>query len=109
MKTRPITVRLLTALLTLCMLLSLAPISAYAADSTVSDETELKAALEDADCTEIKLGGNIETTWELEVNRTVTLDLNGYALSCSSHSIVFDEAENRMHTIKAVLVAMLGA
>ena len=84
MKTRPITVRLLTALLTLCMLLSLASISVFAADSTVSDETELKAALEDADCTEIKLGGNIETTWELEVNRTVTLDLNGYALSCSS-------------------------
>ena len=26
-----------------------------------------------------------------------------------SHSIVFDEAENRMHTIKAVLVAMIGA
>ena len=25
-----------------------------------------------------------------------------------SHSIVFDEAENRMHTIKAVLVAMIG-
>jgi ornithine carbamoyltransferase len=27
----------------------------------------------------------------------------------SSHSIVFDQAENRMHTIKAVLVATLGA
>jgi len=27
----------------------------------------------------------------------------------SSHSIVFDEAENRMHTIKAVMVATLGA
>ncbi|WP_103759693.1 ornithine carbamoyltransferase [Streptomyces sp. SM10] len=26
----------------------------------------------------------------------------------SSHSVVFDEAENRMHTIKAVLVATLG-
>ena len=25
------------------------------------------------------------------------------------NSIVLDEAENRMHTIKAVLVAMLGA
>ena len=27
----------------------------------------------------------------------------------SEHSVVFDEAENRMHTIKAVLVATLGA
>ncbi len=26
----------------------------------------------------------------------------------SRHSIVFDQAENRMHTIKAVLVATLG-
>jgi len=26
----------------------------------------------------------------------------------SHHSIVFDEAENRMHTIKAVMVATLG-
>lgn len=27
----------------------------------------------------------------------------------SRHSIVFDEAENRMHTIKAVMVATLGS
>ena len=27
----------------------------------------------------------------------------------SPHSIVFDQAENRMHTIKAVMVATLGA
>lgn len=26
----------------------------------------------------------------------------------SNHSIVFDEAENRMHTIKAIMVATLG-
>jgi ornithine carbamoyltransferase len=26
----------------------------------------------------------------------------------SKHSLVFDEAENRMHTIKAVMVATLG-
>ena len=26
----------------------------------------------------------------------------------SKHSIVFDQAENRMHTIKAILVATLG-
>ena len=27
----------------------------------------------------------------------------------SKHSVVFDQAENRMHTIKAVMVATLGA
>ena len=63
MKKRPIKTKLLTALLTLCMVLSLAPITAFAVDSTVSNETELTAALENADCAEIKLGGNIETTW----------------------------------------------
>jgi ornithine carbamoyltransferase len=26
----------------------------------------------------------------------------------SGHSVVFDEAENRLHTIKAVMVATLG-
>lgn len=72
-----------TLLLALVLALSLAPISAFAADSTVSNEAELKAALENADCAEIKLGGNIETPWELDVGRTVTLDLNGYTLSCS--------------------------
>ena len=83
MKNKAFKTKLLTALLTLCMVLSLAPISAFAVDSTVSNETELTAALENADCGEIKLGGNIETTWELDVGRTVTLDLNGYTLSCS--------------------------
>ena len=71
----------LAVLLTLCIVFTLVPMSVFAADSTVSNETELKAALENADCAEIKLGGNIEITWELEVNRTVTLDLNGYTLS----------------------------
>ena len=80
--------RLLTALLTLCLVLSLTPISAttvFAADATtVTSEAELTTALDNADCTEIKLGGNIETTVKLNVERTVTLDLNGYTLSCSS-------------------------
>jgi len=56
----------------------------FATDSTVSNETELKSALENTEFSEIRLGGNIETTWELDVERTVTLDLNGYTLSCSS-------------------------
>ena len=84
MQNKTLKAKLLTAMLTLCMVLSLVPLSAFAADSTVSNETELKAALENADCTEIKLGGNIETAEKLDVERTVTLDLNGYTLSCSS-------------------------
>ena len=80
--------RLLTALLTLCLVLSLTPISAttvFAANAaTVTNETELTTALDNADCTEIKLGSNIETTVGLNVERTVTLDLNGYTLNCSS-------------------------
>lgn len=81
-------------LLALVLTLSLTPISAFAADSTVSTETELESALKNADCAEIKLGGNIETTGELEVNRTVTLDLNGYTLSCSET----DEDIIRVHS-----------
>mgnify|MGYP004598291969 CR=1 FL=1 len=84
MKTSTIRTRLLIALLALYMVLSLMPLSFFAAGLTVSNETELTTALNNADCTEIKLGGNIETAWELEVNRTVALDLNGYTLSCSS-------------------------
>ena len=101
MQTTTIKTKLLTVLLTLCMVLSLVPMSAFAADSTVSDETELEAALENADCTEIKLGGNIETTWKLDVERTVTLDLNGYTLSCSStDESIFRVCSNGNLTVK---------
>ncbi len=83
MQTKTIKTKLLTALLTLCMVLSLVPLSVFAANSTVSNESELESALKNADCAEVKLGGNIETTWRLDVERTVTLDLNGFTLSCS--------------------------
>lgn len=90
MKNKAIKTKLLTALLTLCMLLSLVPMTAataFAANTTtVTNETELTAALNNADCTEIKLGSNIETTGKLYVERTMTLDLNGHTLSCSSEN-----------------------
>ncbi len=80
---------------TLCMALSFVPIPAFAEDPAVSNATQLKEALENAERAEIKLGGNIELPIELpkdpdelptglDVERTVTLDLNGYTLSYSS-------------------------
>ena len=90
MKNEAFKTKLLTVLLTLCMLLSLVPMTAataFAANTTtVTNETELTAALNNADCAEIKLGSNIETTGKLYVERTVTLDLNGHTLSCSSEN-----------------------
>ena len=90
MKNKAIKTKLLTVLLALCMVLSLVPMTAataFAANTTtVTNETELTAALNNADCTEIKLGSNIETTGKLYVERTVTLDLNGHTLSCSSEN-----------------------
>lgn len=71
----------------LCIALSLAPITAttaFAESATVSSEAELTAALEDADCPEIKLGSNVEISQFLTVKRTVTLDLNGNTLTCSN-------------------------
>ena len=83
--------KLTAILLALCLALSLVPMTAataFAANTTtVTNETELTAALNNADCTEIKLGSNIETTGKLYVERTVTLDLNGHTLSCSSENM----------------------
>ena len=63
MKMRHKRAKLPTILLALCMVMSLMPLSAFAENSTVSNETELKSALENADFADIKLGGNIETGW----------------------------------------------
>ena len=84
MKKRSLQGKITAFILTLCLAAPQMSMLTFATDSTVSNETELKSALENTEFSEIRLGGNIETTWELDVERTVTLDLNGYTLSCSS-------------------------
>lgn len=84
MKKRSLQGRITAFILTLCLAAPQMSMLTFAENSTVSNETELKSALENTEFAEIKLGGNIETTWELDVERTVTLDLNGYTLNCSS-------------------------
>lgn len=84
MKKRSLQGRITAFILTLCLAAPQMSMLTFAENSTVSNETELKSALGNTEFAEIKLGGNIETTWELDVERTVTLDLNGYTLSCNS-------------------------
>jgi ornithine carbamoyltransferase len=51
---------------------------------------------------ETKIGEDIFRKFDLD-GMEVTEDVFE-----SKHSVVFDEAENRLHTIKAVMVATLG-
>ena len=76
--------KLMSMFFSLCLIISFVPIPAFAEDSAVINATQLETALKDADRAEIKLGGNIELSTGLDVERTVTLDLNGYTLSYSS-------------------------
>ena len=100
MKNR-LTRKIIAMFFTLCMALSFVPIPAFAEDSTVSNATQLEEALEDAERAEIKLGGNIELSTGLYVERTVTLDLNGYTLSCSlTDEDIFTIRSNGNLTVK---------
>lgn len=85
----------------ICMVLSFVPIPTFAEDSAVNNATQLEKALEDANRAEIKLGGNIELSTGLKVKRTVTLDLNGYTLSCSlTDEDIFTISSNGNLTVK---------
>lgn len=71
--------RLLSLLLILCLCAALLPVTALAAETTVANETDLRNALSTGGT--VKLGKNIELTYALGINNTVTLDLNGYEIT----------------------------
>lgn len=72
--------KLLSTLLTLCLILVMAPVTALAADAEVTTEDELKAAV--ANGGSIMLGNDIALTSRVEITSgTVTIDLNGHTIS----------------------------
>lgn len=71
--------RLLSLLLILCLCAALLPVTALAAETTVTNEEDLRTALSKGGT--VKLGGNINLAAALEINNTVTLDLNGYEIA----------------------------
>ena len=71
--------RLLSLLLILCLCAALLPVTALAAETTVTNEEDLRTALSKGGT--VKLGGNINLAAALEINNIVTLDLNGYEIT----------------------------
>ena len=85
--------RILSILLTLCMVLCLVSTSVFAEDNMaasgtaeVSTAAELVSAIREASYGTVKLTSDITIYTTLVVNRTVTLDLNGYVLKYGSSS-----------------------
>ena len=77
--------QLVSILFALCMVLCLVPLAAFAEGETenvqvVADQTTLVAAMADTSVTTVKLAADINIDATLKVDRTVTLDLNGYVL-----------------------------
>ena len=74
-------------MLTLCMVLCIVSTSVFAEDNMAASGTaEVSTAAELASYGTVKLTSDIPIYTTLVVNRTVTLDLNGYVLKYSSSS-----------------------
>ena len=69
--------------------------------TAVSTADELTAAIADSNVNTVRLAANIDISNTLTVNRTVTLDLNGYALTVGGTELdIFSVDENGNLTVK---------
>lgn len=85
--------RILSILLALAVLVSLVPLTAYAGTGTVkevSTQQELVYALADASTDTLKLASDITVDAVLNVERKVTLDLNGFVLKYFNENDPFE-------------------
>lgn len=80
--------RLLSGVLCLCMVLTLLPVPARAAEpTTVTDAAGLESAI--ITNGEIKLSNDITVSQSLRVDKIVTLDLNGHTITATGASTLF--------------------
>ena len=91
--------RILSILLTLCMVICFVPTGVFAEDiafKNVASAAELKNALADSSVPGIRLTKDIVTDEAFNVTRTVTLDLNGYMLKMTGNdSVIRVEKKNQ--------------
>ena len=81
--------RILSILLTLCMVLCLVPTSVFAEDVYEAADEHLRYALDDPAYSVCRLIMSIIISKPLEITREVKLDLNGYALALDGGGSVF--------------------
>ena len=75
--------------------------AASGAVTDVSTAADLTAAISNPDVNTVRLAANIDISNTLTVNRTVTLDLNGYALTVGGTELdIFSVDENGNLTVK---------
>ena len=91
--------RILSILMTLCMVICFVPTGVFAEDiafKNVASAAELKNALADSSVPGIRLTKDIVTDEAFSVTRTVTLDLNGYMLKMTGNdSVIRVEKKNQ--------------
>ena len=96
--------QLVSILFALCMVLCLVPLAAFAEGETenvraVTDPNGLFNAMADTNVTTVKLAADIDIDATLKVDRTVTLDLNGYVLkyvSANKGSVIVVEGGGQL-------------
>ena len=96
--------QLVSILFALCMVLCLVPLAAFAEGETenvqeVTNQTDLFNAVADTSVTTVKLAADIDIDATLKVDRTVTLDLNGYVLkyvSANKGSVIVVEGGGQL-------------
>ena len=96
--------QLVSILFALCMVLCLVPLAAFAEGETenvraVTDPNGLFNAMADTSVTTVKLAADIDIDATLKVDRTVTLDLNGYVLkyvSANKGSVIVVEGGGQL-------------
>ncbi len=86
--------KLLSILLTFCMVLTLLPTAAFAEDGTsaaateVQTETDLRKAVNNSSVSVVKLTADINISTSLTITRAVTLDLNDHVLNMTGNDSV---------------------
>lgn len=94
--------KVLSILLTLCMLLGMIPTFAMAADATVTSEATLKAAITQANTNDtITLDGSFQITSQIVVDKAITIDGNGKTITANNTSWANTDPEKYMLVVTA--------